>query len=55
VRNYLPPAEGFFFGSTEIDEWYWQDIDETIEQLTKVLAHKQGEHEYLRFIYQSSW
>jgi len=32
--EYLPPSEGFFFGSNEIDEWYWQDIDSTIEMLT---------------------
>lgn len=29
----LPTQEGFFFGSTEYDEWYFNDIDLTISQL----------------------
>ncbi len=24
--NLLPPQEGFFFGGTDRDEWYWQDL-----------------------------
>lgn len=47
----LPPSQGFFFGSTEIDEWYWQDIDETIEIIDKCLKMP----EEWSFKYQSSW
>ncbi len=50
--EYLPPSAGFFFGSTEIDEWYWQDIDSTIEMLTDTLANTPAEYD---FTYQSSW
>lgn len=32
--NLLPPTEGFFFGSTEIDDYYWDDIRETIDKLS---------------------
>ena len=34
----LPTSSGFFFGSTEYDEYYMQDIDNTIEQLEQVLT-----------------
>lgn len=50
--EYLPPSEGFFFGSNAIDEWYWQDIDSTIEMLTDTLAHTPEDY---GFTYQSSW
>lgn len=48
----LPPTEGFFFGSSDIDEYYLKDIEETIESLTKVLSTKEkGE----RFYYYAWW
>jgi len=48
----LPPTEGFFFGSSDIDEYYLKDIEETIENLTKVLSTKEkGE----RFYYYAWW
>lgn len=50
--EYLPPSQGFFFGSNEIDEWYWQDIDGTIEMLTDTLTHTPEDY---GFTYQSSW
>ncbi len=28
--NLLPPQEGFFFGGTDIDEWYWQVVLEEL-------------------------
>jgi hypothetical protein len=31
----LPPSSGFFFGGTEVDEWYWDDIDYTHKVLGK--------------------
>jgi DNA-binding PadR family transcriptional regulator len=34
--KYLPPTEGFFFGSNEIDEWYWEDIQETYDALSEL-------------------
>lgn len=49
----LPPAEGFFFGSTEIDEYYWGDLSQTIEKLERILSLPEVEE--LSFCYQSSW
>jgi hypothetical protein len=28
--NLLPPQAGFFFGGTDIDEWYWQDLKDKL-------------------------
>lgn len=54
----LPTESGCFFGSTEYDEYYMYDINNTIEILEKLLKdeeelNKQGF--YSDFYYQSSW
>jgi len=48
----LPTSKGFFFGSTEIDEDYWWDIQETIKSLE--IALKDFGNDFY-FEYQSSW
>jgi hypothetical protein len=47
----LPSVSGFFFGSTEYDEWYWEDLRNTIKGLTEALNKFDG----CDFYYQSSW
>jgi len=48
----LPTQSGFFFGSYEYDEWYWEDIKGTIAQLDWVIdTHT----EYQGYEYSSSW
>ena len=49
----IMPAEGFFFGGTDIDQYYWDDVKATIKKLDKVLNHKDLDD--LSFYYQSSW
>ena len=49
----LPSASGFFFGSTEYDEWYYQDVEYTVTRLEKVLADPALQK--CDFYYQSSW
>ena len=34
----LPTTEGFFFGTTDYDEWYAKDVKETVKMLDKVIA-----------------
>jgi len=51
--NLLPPQDGFFFGGTDIDEWYWQDLKNTIAQLDRVFALPKLSD--LSFSYNSSW
>lgn len=49
----LPPQSGFFFGSTEISDWYWSDIQYTVEQLKNLLDNQAFED--CEFYYQASW
>jgi hypothetical protein len=48
----LPPKGGFFFGNTEIDGYYWNDIQETADEIKKILAEFDDSWE---FEYCSSW
>jgi len=50
AEELLPTASGFFFGGTEYDEWYFKDIDNTIQILEEALADKRGD-----YYYSSSW
>ena len=49
----LPPQAGFFFGGTDIDEWYWRDLKTTITQLRRIFAFPDVDN--LSFYYSSSW
>jgi hypothetical protein len=51
AKDALPTASGFFFGSTNIDEYYFQDLEQTKAILTKALALNPN----LSLHYQSSW
>lgn len=53
AENYLPTQRGFFFGGTDYDEWYMQDIENTIDILTKVL--KETDFDTQMIVYTSSW
>ena len=50
ASSILPPQEGFFFGSDELDEWYFNDLKDTIKIIDKALKIQNG-----TFYYQSSW
>ena len=52
-KDVLPPSAGFFFGSTEVDEYYMGDIKETISILEQAIAKTDWEKEIV--FYQSSW
>jgi hypothetical protein len=47
----LPPTAGFFFGSTDIDDTYFADLEDTIKIIDRVLALPEG----WWIEYQSSW
>ena len=53
AEDLLPTQEGFFFGGTEYDEYYLEDIERTIKQLRNVLVDFDFENNYL--LYHSSW
>ena len=51
AEEFLPPAEGFFFGGG-IDDWYWENLKETVSTLDHILEHS---IEDAMFEYQASW
>jgi hypothetical protein len=52
AEELLPTQVGFFYGSYEIDEWYWEQIEDTLIQLGRVLTTVP---EGWSLAYQSSW
>jgi hypothetical protein len=36
AKQVLPTTSGFFFGSTDYDEWYWNDVKDCIAQMQKI-------------------
>ena len=50
AEELLPSASGFFFGGTEYDEWYFNDIENTIAVLEEVLEDDRAD-----YYYSSSW
>ena len=51
AEELLPPISGFFFGNTEIDEYYIDDLQKTVTIIDKALALPNN----WEFEYQSSW
>ena len=49
----LPTQEGFFFGGTDYGNSYKEDLEDTINNLTKVLEESDEVSSY--YVYQSSW
>lgn len=37
AEELLPTQSGFFFGSTDYDEWYFHDVKNCLKQMTKLL------------------
>ncbi len=54
AKEHLPTAEGFFFGSTDYDQWYVADLKTTKEILELVLAEIEEETSS-DYYYESSW
>lgn len=53
VARILPTQSGFFYGSTDYNQWYYEDIKRTLAEINKVLKETDFEKEYLE--YTSSW
>lgn len=53
----FPTCSGFFFGSTDYDEWYWEDVDSLKTTLSIVLEkwHKEEESEVYRYLTFHAW
>ena len=59
AEELLPTTEGFFFGSTDYNEYYMKDIDYTIEILEEAISEYELEAANKRYngdyFYSSSW
>ena len=56
----LPPQSGFFFGGSEVNEYYYEDIDLTIKILTPLIKELKAEKKKdngvsVSIYYHSSW
>jgi hypothetical protein len=51
AEQLLPTKEGFFFGGKDYDQWYFDDLKETIEVIDNALAMP----DQWDFNYRSSW
>lgn len=51
AHELFPAQSGFFFGDTSYDEWYFENVKETIVLLEE-LTQEEGDGD---FYYQSSW
>lgn len=38
-KKVMPTKDGFFFGNTAINEWYFEDIKNTLEQVADILIN----------------
>ena len=50
----LPPKAGFFFGPTDTDEWYWEDLADTKKYLEEMQDMFEDNTD-TQFFYCSSW
>lgn len=58
VEEFLAPTDGFFFGSTEVDDWYKDNITNTFNELNSIIAmadEDAANGKYVTFSYRSSW
>ena len=52
AQRLLPVQGGFFFGSTDYNQWYYEDLQDTVKQLTTVISEMPTDAD---LIYQASW
>lgn len=51
----LPTCNGFFFGSTDYDDWYFEDLDYTYDVLKKIIDEAEAEPYRFDLYYSASW
>lgn len=53
AESELPTADGFFFGSTEYDEWYFSDVNDALEMCELFLTNI--DFDKYDLVYHASW
>lgn len=54
AEELLPTQDGFFFGNTEYDEYYWRKLEDTATKLKAILSNEEL-CKHWDFEYHSSW
>lgn len=52
IKQLLPPTQGFFFGTYELDEWYYGAVENTYKFLNEEISNSSDDDEYE---YYASW
>lgn len=55
IEELFAPESGFFFGSTEIDEYYKSNVEETIEVIEGLLKEDEETGSHGDYYYRASW
>ena len=55
AEQLLPTQDGFFFGGTEYNDWYYNDLRETKSEINYILEYKSYVFEDDGLYYCSSW
>jgi hypothetical protein len=56
INDIFPPTDGFFFGSTDINDWFKKDVENTIEVISALIAeYEENPETSFSFYYQASW
>ena len=49
AEEIMPASSGFFFGSTDYDEYYFDQLEYTIERITEVIEETDWENEIIEY------
>lgn len=56
AEDLIPTEDGFFFGSTDYDEWYKKDLEDTKKIIESALEDLKSENgDIFSYYYSSSW
>lgn len=55
AETLLPTTDGFFFGGTEYDEFYFEEVNRTVEILEDLIRDDEKYKVYFEYFYRSSW
>ena len=53
AKDLLPRSSGFFYGSQEYDEWYFEDLEDTVSACERIIRDTDWEKE--KVIYTDWW
>lgn len=53
ARKIMPTSDGFFFGGTEYDEWYYRQLESTANEVGEIIADTDLDSEEI--IYTEWW